>query len=178
LKPFQLGLIEGFYGQAWSWQTRREYAAFLAQAGYSFYFYAPKSDPYFRKKWREPLPRDLYDNLESLVDYFHRSHLEFGVGLSPYEIYMSFDSDTKKQLFSRIEILNSLKVDRLAVLFDDMKGDCPTLAQTQVDILHWVREHSTAKHLIVCPTYYSSDPILKNFLAHSQRATSRNSVKN
>ena len=54
----QLGLIEGYYGKLWSWQAREETIAFLKLHGYDFYIYAPKADPYLRKRWREDHPAD------------------------------------------------------------------------------------------------------------------------
>ena len=32
---------------------------FCAMSGYDFYIYAPKGDPYLRRKWREPMPLNL-----------------------------------------------------------------------------------------------------------------------
>src|SRR5262249_22993371 len=46
------------------------------------------------------------------------------------------------------------------VLFDDMRGDLPDLAQRQVEMVHFAAAHSKASRLILCPTYYSDDPIL------------------
>lgn len=158
-KSFELGVIEGFYGAPWSWDIRKEYAEFLKRVGYSFYYYAPKSDPFFRRKWREAFPQELYEQLAILIDAYHAAGVEFGVGFSPYEIYLAFDDDAKKHLQARIEVFNRLGVDRLAILFDDMKC-APGLARTQAEILHWVRDRSHAKQLIMCPTYYSLDPIL------------------
>ena len=158
--PFQLGIIEGFYGQPWSWQARQEAAGFMRDSGYAFYYYAPKADPFIRRKWREPFPEELFRNLEALIDRFHRAGLEFGIGFSPYEIYLSFDDEARKQLLARIETFNRLGLDRLAILFDDMKGGLPGLARMQVDIAHLIRDHARARHFAICPTYYSYDPVL------------------
>jgi hypothetical protein len=38
-----------------------------------------------------------------------------------------------------------------------MRGDVPELAATQIQILHWIAERSTASRIIFCPTYYSDD---------------------
>lgn len=155
------GIIEGFYGQPWSWEERWRYARFLQKCGCKFYYYAPKADPWLRRKWREPFPRDLEENLEVTVDAFQSREVEFGVGFSPFEIHLSdFDSTAKARLLDRLSVFNRLKIDRLAILFDDMKGDLPGLARVQADIMHWIRERSSAHHLVMCPTYYSLDPVL------------------
>ena len=52
----ELGLIEGFFGRPWSWADRREAVRFLRPHGYSFYIYAPKADPWLRRRWQEPHP--------------------------------------------------------------------------------------------------------------------------
>ncbi|OFZ19090.1 MAG: hypothetical protein A2X94_10090 [Bdellovibrionales bacterium GWB1_55_8] len=159
MNQLPLGVIEGFYGEPWSWQTRADTARFLAKAGYSFYLYAPKSDPFFRRRWREPFPRDLFAHLSELREVCKSTGIGFGVGFSPYEIYLSFDDTAKKQLEARIDTFNSLEIDHLAVLFDDMKG-APGLARTQAEIMHWIAKRSSAKKIVFCPTYYSLDPVL------------------
>src|SRR5690606_279775 len=52
----EFGLIEGFYGRPWSWEERAGTIETLAPHGYRFYLYAPKADPYLRKRWKEPHP--------------------------------------------------------------------------------------------------------------------------
>ena len=86
--------------------------------------------------------------------------MRFGVGLSPYEIYKRFDAEDRAALARKLAFLDSLGVRDLAILFDDMRGDQPDLAQAQADILHWVKDRTRADRLIVCPTYYSDDPVL------------------
>ena len=67
----KLGVIEGFYGEQWSWGERVDYAGFLRKHGFSFYIYAPKADGYLRKKWREPFPKSLEEKLTKLAGQYH-----------------------------------------------------------------------------------------------------------
>jgi len=158
----QLGVIEGFYGEPWSWEEREEYAPFLKQHGFSFYIYAPKADGYLRKKWREPFPKDLEDKLSRLSARCRAAGVEFGVGFSPYEIYLSpFEDGVKRLLGNRIDAFNRVGVDKFGLLMDDMKGDWPELAKRQIEIVNWAAGRATAKQLIFCPTYYSLDPVLE-----------------
>ena len=53
-----LGLIEGYYGEPWSWEARTGTMRFLAAHGYGFHMYAPKADPYLRRRWKELHPED------------------------------------------------------------------------------------------------------------------------
>ncbi|OGS06806.1 MAG: hypothetical protein A2270_11565 [Elusimicrobia bacterium RIFOXYA12_FULL_51_18] len=158
----QVGVIEGFYGEPWSWDERGGYAPFLKQHGFSFYIYAPKADGYLRKKWREPFPCGLEEKLSRLSTQCRVAGIEFGVGFSPYEIYLSpFNDEVKSLLQNRIDAFNRIGVDKFGLLMDDMKGDFPELAKRQIEIVNWVAGRSTAKQLIFCPTYYSLDPVLE-----------------
>jgi hypothetical protein len=158
----QLGVIEGFYGEPWSWGERADYANFLRKHGFSFYIYAPKGDPYMRKKWREPFPKAHEEKLAKLAGQCHSAGIEFGVGFSPYEIYLSpFDLEVKKQLQAKIDVFNRIGVDKFGILMDDMKGDLPGLAERQLEIINWIAARSSAKQLVFCPTYYSHDPVLE-----------------
>jgi hypothetical protein len=159
----QIGIIEGFYGEPWSWGERADYATFLKKHGFSFYIYAPKADAYMRKKWREPLPKAIEEKLTKLAGQCHSAGIEFGVGFSPYEIYRApFDLEAKKLLQNRVDAFNRIGVDKFGILMDDMKGDVPGLAEKQVEVVNWIAARSSAKQFVFCPTYYSLDPVLEN----------------
>ncbi len=156
----QLGIIEGYYGRPWSWQARAETMAFLAPHGYRFFLYAPKADPFLRRRWREPYPAVALDQLKAFSRACAAHGVAFGVGLSPFEIYRSFDTAAKADLARKLAELDEAGVERLAILFDDMRGDLPGLARDQIAILHWIAERTKASKVILCPTYYSDDPVL------------------
>ena len=86
--------------------------------------------------------------------------MRFGVGLSPFEIFNNFDDAARDALAQKLVWLDRIGIDELAILFDDMRSDIPELARTQAEIVAWVREHSSAEKLSVCPSYYSDDPVL------------------
>ena len=155
-----LGIIEGYYGRAWSWEERARTAEFLAGHGYGFFLYAPKADAFLRRRWREPHPQDEARELAAFAARCRGLGLAFGVGLSPFEVYRAFDAEAKAVLADKLAQLDALGVQRLAILFDDMRGDLPDLAARQADILHWIGGRTRAERLIICPTYYSDDPAL------------------
>jgi hypothetical protein len=62
----ELGIIEGFYGKPWSWEERAQTITFLAGRGYRFYLYAPKADPFLRRRWQEQHPDDAAERLTQL----------------------------------------------------------------------------------------------------------------
>lgn len=156
----ELGIIEGFYGKPWTWAEREETIAWLAPHGYRFYLYAPKADPYLRRRWQELHPDHLAERLRNLSKKCRHAGARFGIGLSPYELYDDFNEAARETLGRKLAFFDDFSVPDLAILFDDMRGDSPDLAKRQIEIVHWVQERTAATRLIVCPTYYSDDPVL------------------
>ena len=155
------GIIEGFFGRSWGWEERKNYAQFLALNEYGFYIYAPKSDKNLRKHWQQDWPTEVKKQLLALRQIYRAANVQFGIGLSPHEIYLDNSRDQRAQLDHRIRQINQLEPDILCILFDDMRGDIPGLAQIQTDIAHQAAATSNAKQIIFCPTYYSFDPVLE-----------------
>src|SRR5690554_714989 len=156
----ELGIIEGFYGPLWSWAERRQLVSTLATHGYGFYLYAPKADPYLRRRWQEPHPAEQIGALTEFASFCRREGVRFGVGLSPFEVFNNFDEAAREALAKKLKMLDRLGMQELAILFDDMHPDTPELARTQAGIIKWVQEHTGADKVSVCPTYYSDDPVL------------------
>lgn len=156
----ELGVIEGYYGTPWGWDVRAETMRLLAPHGYRFFLYAPKADAFLRKRWREPHPPDVADDIAAFSAACRKEGVRFGVGLSPFELYRAFDAEAKAALADKLAALDALGLDDLAILFDDMRGDLPGLAATQADIVHWIGARTKARRLVMCPTYYTDDPVL------------------
>jgi len=156
-----LGLIEGYYGRPWSWAMREDQARFLAAHGYASYIYAPKADAFLRRRWREDHPAHEADALKRMAGVCAGLGMGFGVGLSPYEAYRDFGEAAKAALGRKLAFLDDAGVSELAILFDDMQGDQGDLAQQQVRIAHWAAERTKASRIILCPTYYTDDPMLE-----------------
>lgn len=158
---FVCGIVEGFFGKPWSMDTRRAYTAFMRAEGFGRYIYAPKDDAWLRKHWDQPFPPAHAAALQELCAHYHNEGLSFGMGLSPFELYRDFSRDARARLLAKLEAINAIGPDTLCLLFDDMRGDVPGIAQYQLDIMKLVREHSSARTFLLCPTYYSSDPRLE-----------------
>lgn len=156
----ELGLIEGFFGRPWSWSQRAEAIRFLAPHGYRFYLYAPKADSWLRRRWREPYPDAELAALAELRDVCRAAGVRFGIGLSPFELHLRSDKGWQGVLAAKLAELAQLQPDDLAILFDDMRGDVPDLAERQAAIVHFAAERSGAGRVFCCPSYYSDDPIL------------------
>lgn len=156
-----IGVIEGFFGRPWPWQDRAAYANFLDGLGFDFYIYAPKDDRFLRQRWREPWPDATAVQVAGLAGVYRDKGLRFGLGLSPFELHLEDSGGDSAALRAKVGQLNKVGADILCILFDDMRGDTPALADRQLHIVNDICTVSTATRFIVCPTYYSSDPILE-----------------
>jgi hyaluronoglucosaminidase len=158
--PFRLGVVEGFFGRQWTWTARRDYAPFLAAQGCNSYVYGPKNDASLRKQWQAPFPPAQLDALVALATHYRSHGVDFGIGLSPFELYKDFSPANRELLRAKLGQINEIAPATLCILFDDMMGDLRDLARVQLEIMAFVTGHSTARRFVICPTYYSYDPVL------------------
>ena len=156
----QLGIIEGYFGTPWRWADRTHAMRTLAGYGYRFFIYAPKADVHLRRRWKEPHPKATHEALATFATACRAAGVRFGVGFSPFEVYRHFDDAARATLRARIAELDSLGLDDLAILFDDMRGDIPDLASRQAAIIAFVASCTKATRLIMCPSYYTDDAVL------------------
>ena len=155
-----LGVIEGFYGRPWTMCSRRRTIAALHPHGYGFYIYAPKADSYLRREWRTPYPERDFGALASLAEYCQSLGVSFGLGFSPYALFRNFDQEARGALAVKLAQLRALEPDLFAILFDDMPGNMPQLAEAQLAITDAIGQQLPGTKLAFCPTYYSDDPVL------------------
>ncbi|MEH6556803.1 MAG: beta-N-acetylglucosaminidase domain-containing protein [Oceanicoccus sp.] len=161
MSQFFYGAIEGFYGRQWSWQTRKSYAKFFRQFGFGAYVYAPKGDLFLRSRWRELHPASEWAQLHQLAAEYQQQGVQWGLGLSPLGLGESYQARDKSRIVDKVTRINELNPDILCILFDDMRGDFDGMLQRQLDIIDDVVTASSARRFIVCPTYYSFDPVLE-----------------
>jgi hyaluronoglucosaminidase len=150
-------VIEGFFGRPWGWPARFGAVEFLRDHGFGFYIYAPKGDPYLLRKWREPMPADTLERLAALGARCRDRGIDFGIGLTPFEIYLRYDAAARERLRAKVLELNETGAETLAILFDDMRGDVPGIADLQAQVIAEICGWSSARRFMVCPTYYSYD---------------------
>jgi hyaluronoglucosaminidase len=160
---FLTGILEGFYGRTWSFETRLAYTDFLSRAGLNTCLYCPKADPYLRKQWQSDWPAAEWQQLLELSRAYRQGGIQWGVGLSPFALYLDYGPAQREQLKRKIGRLSQLEAPLLAILFDDMPGDLATLASRQAEIVADVVAWLPGVRLLVCPTYYAFDPVLETF---------------
>jgi hyaluronoglucosaminidase len=160
---FLKGILEGFYGRAWSFDTRLAFADYLAESGLNTCLYCPKADPYLRKQWQHDWPAPEWRRLLELSAAYRRRGVHWGVGLSPFALYQRYGPSQREQLKRKIARLAELDAPLLAILFDDMPGELDALASRQAEIVADVVSWLPHVRVLVCPTYYSFDPVLEKF---------------
>jgi hyaluronoglucosaminidase len=160
---FLTGVIEGFYGRSWSMETRIAYIDYLGEAGLNTCLYCPKGDPYLRRRWSEDWPESSWRELVQLSAAYKQRGINWGVGLSPVELYREYKALQRDQLRRKVERLAELSAPLIAILFDDMPGDMEALADRQVEIVTDVCHWAPGVRVLVCPTYYSYDPVLEKY---------------
>lgn len=155
-----IGIIEGYFGRAWSWADRAAVVDQLAPAGFTFFHYAPKAAAKLRRRWREPFSDAELAALGAFADHCRRRGMRFGVGLTPFEAHHNFDSQARADLRAKLDQLRAVTPQELVVMFDDMRGDVPDLASRQAEIVDECLATGLAERCFVVPSYYSDDPVL------------------
>jgi hyaluronoglucosaminidase len=156
----ELGIIEGYFGRAWRWADRADVVSRLAPAGYRFFHYAPKIDAKLRRDWQTLHNASEVTLIETFSAHCRHENVRFGIGLSPYGAHMDFGAEAKAALKAKVAHLDTMGIDDLVILFDDMRGDVPDLAERQAEITAFATDHSKATRFFMCPSYYSDDPVL------------------
>jgi hyaluronoglucosaminidase len=164
--PVPLGVIEGFFGPVWSWRDRMWLVSTLCNAGYVRYIYAPKGDPALRRSWDADYSQPWLDSLRQFADHCKALGVEFGVGVSPYGLQNDLNATRLARLRAQVEVLASVGVQRLAILFDDMDANTDALAASQLKIVEAIVTAAPALKFVVCPSYYSDDVVLDRVFGH------------
>lgn len=168
------GIVEGFFGPLWSMAHRRRLFEFGAARGMNTYLYAPKDDPYHRKRWRLPYPPKEWGALSRLIRGAQRHGIDFVYGFHPGEGLCFSAEAPVRILLKKAHRFYDAGVRTFAVLFDDIPSrltheiDCKrfkhSLAAAQGAWLSRIIESQPAAwkdvEWWICPSYYSPDPLL------------------
>ena len=119
------GVIEGFYGAPWSHAERLRLVAELGRLRMNRYVYAPKDDPYHRRRWRESYPEAEGAALAELVAAAHAAGVELVYALHPGLDMVHSDDADHAALARKARELHALGIRRFALLFDDIDEGLP-----------------------------------------------------
>jgi hypothetical protein len=154
----ELGLIEGFFGRPWRWADAAARSASSRPTAIVSISTRPRPTPFSAGAGRSRIPSRARRSSPPFARSAAR-RCRFGIGLSPFEL-TSIRTQAGRPLAAKLAELAALEPDDLAILFDDMRGDVPDLAERQAAIVHFAAERTRATRIICCPSYYSDDPIL------------------
>ena len=148
------GVIEGFYGNPWSFDKRVSQFEFYGRHKMNIYVYGPKDDVYHRNRCYELYPEAEAEQMGRLVQSAIDNKVEFVWAMHPGN---DIDENRYEAAKAKFEQLYGLGVRRFALFFDDIDANS---VQAQIDYLNWidtnfVKAHEGTGSLIVCPTQYN-----------------------
>lgn len=169
------GVVEGFFGPLWSMAHRRRLFEFGAARGMNTYLYAPKDDPYHRKRWRQPYPDVQWRRLLKLIRVAQKRGVDFVYGFHPGEGLYFGDERAVAVLLRKAQRFYDAGVRTFAVLFDDIPSHLSdprdrrsfknSLARAEGQWLaRIVAAQPTSWSDVewwICPSYYSEDKLLE-----------------
>ncbi len=163
---FLSGVIEGFYGRAWTASQRFEMLDWIAAAGMNTFVYGPKDDLKIRARWREIYDDDKAGALWSLADAAKARRLNLMVAIAPCLDVTYSDPAELAALKRRLDQLLQLGIRQVALLFDDIPATMrpadeaafPNFATAQCHLANAAFAHLCAKArdavMLFCPTEY------------------------
>lgn len=157
---FGLGVVEGFYGRQWTHADRLETLTRIADLEYRYYIYAPKGDACLRRDWAAQWNPSTARAMRTFARTCESLKLTWAAGLSPLGLIESPGRQQLQRLRDKVRYLDDFGAQMLVLLFDDMPRNNDDMAARQAEIVHEALAVSAAEHLLVCPSYYSSDPVL------------------
>jgi hyaluronoglucosaminidase len=141
------GVVEGFYGPAWSHADRLWWLERLGRWGMNRYVYAPKDDRLQREAWRIPYPDERLRELRELVERGARAGVEVGFSVSPGLSIEYASAADLEALVSKLRAFEDLGSGFLSLGLDDVPSRLvhardrqafPSLADAHVALAHAV----------------------------------------
>jgi hypothetical protein len=163
---FLSGVIEGFYGRAWTSAQRLEMLGWIAAAGMNTFVYGPKDDLKIRARWRELYDREEAAALKMLADAATARGINFMAAIAPCLDVTYSDPTELEALNARLDQLLALGIRHFALLFDDIpstmrpvdEATFPNVAAAQCHLANAAFAHARAAApdaiVIFCPTEY------------------------
>lgn len=167
--PFRVrGVIEGFYGPAWTAGATEDMLAFMGAQGLNTFVYAPKNDPYQRAQWSKPYPDNELAVLSALVRSARAHGINFVYSVSPGLNITYASAADRAALEAKMAQLRTIGVHAFMLSLDDIPDklqngtDVATygndLAAAQVDLANAILTAETKADpgfsLMVTPTEY------------------------
>ncbi len=149
------GVIEGFYGNPWSFENRKSQFDFYGANKMNIYVYGPKDDPYHHSRWATPYPATEAAKMAELVKYAADNKVKFVWAMHPSNSIVS--AEDKKKALEKFEQMYNLGVRAFAIFFDDISAKSVDDQVAYLNFLtdEFVNKKGDVEQLIVCPTQYN-----------------------
>lgn len=149
------GVIEGFYGNPWSFEDRKSQFDFYGANKMNLYVYGPKDDPYHHSRWFEPYPAEKAAEMAELVKHAAKNKVKFTWAMHPSNSIET--AEDRAKALEKFRQMYDLGVRSFAIFFDDISAKS---VDAQVDYLNFldrefVKTHPGVEPLAVCPTIYN-----------------------
>lgn len=159
------GVVEGFYGNQWTFEQREDLMKFSRSHNLNAYIYAPKDDIFHRNKWREPYPTEKISELQKLVEVAKSNGVRFIFAVSPgLDLnYKGKKGDADFNLFmQKLESMYKIGVRDFAIFFDDLKDDKGNHHENGKDQAEFInkvqnelrKNHKDIGQILTVPTEY------------------------
>ena len=160
------GVIEGFYGTAWTHEYRKDLFKFMGENKMNAYIYAPKDDPKHRAQWRSLYTGAELERMTDLITAANENYVKFIYAISPggdINLGSGYEADFKK-LMAKCEQMYELGCRDFAIFLDDIptldaEGHGKLLSDFQT---RFVETHDGVSDLIAITTEYG-DPFLTDY---------------
>lgn len=162
------GFIEGFYGIPWSNEERMELMNFGGNFKITNYIFAPKDDPYHRKKWYQLYPKDMLAGIHEMVKVGNNNKIRFVWTVSPLldvasiaqksgdEAAMALLESNIEKLIRKFNQLYEVGVRQFGILGDDV-GVLPLdyVVQLMNAVSQWAEKKGDVYNTIYTPAAYN-----------------------
>ena len=161
------GVIEGYYGNPWTWDDRIANLEFGGQFKDNIFVFAPKDDPYHNKQWRDLYPEDQLAEIARVSKAGNENKNRFVWMIHPFMnnpiTRKTIDQDTEK-LIEKFEQLYGAGVRQFGVLADDININNISSSRSEayqvvIDVMKSLSEWAISKgdvyDLLFCPTSYT-----------------------
>ncbi len=160
------GVIEGFYGTAWTHDYRKDLFEFMGENKMNAYIYAPKDDPKHRAQWRSRYTGAELERMTDLITTANDNYVKFIYAISPggdINLGSGYEADFNK-LVAKCEQIYELGCRDFAIFLDDIptldaEGHAKLLSDFQT---RFVETHEGVSDLIAITTEYT-DPFLTSY---------------
>ena len=143
------GYIEGFYGNPWSFESRKMMIELLSFYGMNTHYYAPKDDPYHRDKWDELYPEKELSELSEMLKICNENFVDFYYCIAP-GLSMKYSSEEDfEKLACKVNQLYSIGIRNFGLLVDDI----PENLYFEQDKIAFEGEAVNA-HIYLCNKFY------------------------